>query len=1125
MGQIITNYLNFRVCKHYSLVFAALFLFAFSGQSQVQVTVTASNINCFGSNTGSATAIGSGGWAPYTYAWSNGATTSTINGLAPGTYSVTVTDIDLGFGVGSVTITQPNNFGVLIHTDQPQLCSVAPDGKISAVPFGGVAPFIYSWSNGQATPVITGLSAGTYTVTITDAVGCTATGSGIILYNGEGIWLGDMTVNVKCAGQANGSISVMAMTGTPPYMYIWQGGQTTSTLTGLSAGQYRVTVTDLNGCSATRVMNVSAPPTLTATVTSTNANCGVTGTATVTPGGGTPTYSVSWSIGSNNTTISAMPGTYTVTVTDANLCTVTASITINGNSSSITVNTNLTSSAGCTIGGTATATGSGGSGNYSYSWDNGNTTASATNLTVGPHTVTITDVTTGCIGTGQVTVTAAPTLTVTATLLANATCLSPGSANATAVGGTAPYSYKWDNNALTATASLSAGVHSVTATDSKGCIATAMVTIGQSQGPSLSATVNTNATCTTGGNATVTATSGTGPYVYLWDNGVTTQTSANLSAGPHKVTVTDAAGCATIAMVTITQANAPTAIIANSTNTGCTTPNGSATVAATGGTTPYAYKWSNNATTAVIINLSAGTYTVTVTDAAGCTKSVSVSIASSLPPSVVICASANAKCDQPGSATACVTNGTGAYTYKWDNNETTATAVNLTAGAHSVTVTDAAGCTASASVNIGFSNNGVSIGDYVWYDSDQDGFQDDSETNGVNGVTVMLKKAGPDGLFGTADDITVQTKVTGANGKYKFECVTPGSYILMFTGIPSGFEFTIKDNVAGNDCKDSDVNTSTGKTSSFQVLAGQPENLCFDVGIHDDCDNVLNAGAICCDQTICEGQTPALLYGSLPPVGGSGAIQFQWLQLITFPSGPQWVGITGATGESYQPGPLFTTTSFMRCARRAGCTYFHETGAVTITVKPAGSPGCPNFIQDFVVAPGTGNTTTLLDWTTYPEADEFMYTVQYSVDIQNWQSIKTIMGNGDLTQPNKYEYEHQTPLSGKNFYRIKRTTKSNLVSFSDIRELDLTVSPIDALLITPNPVVDELLIKNIMQYTNDVTIDLVNTNGALLERKVIKAGEMMSDIINVRNLPSGLYFVRVDLGNGERKTLKVTKMK
>ena len=108
-------------------------------------------------------------------------------------------------------------------------------------------------------------------------------------------------------------------------------------------------------------------------------------------------------------------------------------------------------------------------------------------------------------------------------------------------------------------------------------------------------------------------------------------------------------------------------------------------------------------------NLSAGTYTVTVTDAAGCTGTVQLSIAGSLPPSVVISASSNSKCGQPGSATASVSGGTGPFTYKWDNNETTATALNLNAGPHSVTVTGGDGCTATASVTIGFANDGIKI--------------------------------------------------------------------------------------------------------------------------------------------------------------------------------------------------------------------------------------------------------------------------------------------------------------------------------------------------------------------------------------------------------------------------------
>jgi hypothetical protein len=812
-----------------------------------------------------------------------------------------------------------------------------------------------------------------------------------------------------------------------------------------------------------------------------------------------------------------------VTVTDANDCTCTATVTITSNSPTLTVTTTVNSSAGCTVGGSATASASGGTGNYAYSWDNGQTTAAATNLTAGNHKVTVTDITNGCTGTATVNIPTAPQLTASATLVSNATCLTGGSATAAGGGGTPPYTYFWDNNQTTATATnLGAGPHSVTVTDSKGCIATATITIGQNQGPTVTAVVNSNATCTTGGSATATATGGTSPYTYLWDNSQTTATATNLSVGQHKVTVTDAGGCSASASVTITQPNAPTLAVTNTTNASCMS-GGSGTVAAAGGTPPYTYKWSNGAMTATATNLAAGTYTVTATDGASCTATIMVSIAGAIAPNVVITASSNAKCDQPGSATASATGGAGTFTYKWDNNETTATATNLFAGPHSVTVTDAAGCTASASVTIGFTNNGIKIGDYVWYDDDQDGFQHPLEIEGVSNITVKLIKAGQDGQFNTPDDQTVQTTTTNTNGKYEFVCVTPGTYIISFSGIPTGYQFTKKDYVT-NDCKDSDANAQ-GKIASFTIVAGQNDNPCYDAGIHIFCDNVLNAGNICCNQTICEGQTPALIYNGLLPWGGTGALQYQWLQLIQVGQAPpNWVAIPGATSITYQPGPLFETAYYMRCARRAGCLYFHESNIVTITVKPAGAPGCPNFTDD-INAIIVGQNTVKVQWTTIlPETDQYMYTVQHSTDMVDWNTVSTLMGQHDATKPNEYIVMHQTPVVGKNNYRVKRTNVGGLDSYSPVRSVELdATSEAAAISINPNPVSDNLIIKSVAEYDTDVTIQIVSTNGDVLHTLTIPQGTLYFKELPVENLPSGLYMVRIRIGDGDVRTLKITK--
>lgn len=1100
----------------------AFFLIPAFLQSQVSVTVTGTTVTCFDGNNGTATAIGSGGSAPYTYAWSNGASAATLTGLTAGTYSVTVTDTNQGSAVGSVMVAQPSQLGVQVFGES-QICGIAPDGKATAVPYGGVPPYSYLWNNGGTSAQITGLAAGTYTVTITDANNCTTTGSATVFFWDEGLWLMDSSVNVSCWGGSDGFVYIAPMSGTPPYTYLWSTGATTAAVSGLLAGNYNVTVTDVNGCSAEWPITLTQPDQVVLSINTTNGVCGQNGTATVTiVSGGTPPFTILWSTGATTNTITGPPGTYTVTVTDANDCVYVGYATILATPNPLVLTGTVLGNAGCTVGGVATVTVTGGSGNYSYTWDNGQTTPTATNLMAGNHAVTVIDIATGCMTSATVNIPAAPLLVVDVVANTEANCLVGGSATVTISGGTPTYTIGWDNGQSTPTATnLGAGPHNVTVTDAGGCIEIKTVTIGQAQGPSVTVVVNSNASCTANdGNATATATGGTPPYVFFWDNGETTATADSLSPGVHTVTVTDAGGCAGTAMATIIQSSAPIATATATADLTCIAL-GSATANPAGGTPPYTYLWNGGQNTQTITGLQAGTYSVTVTDANMCTATASVSIAAPIPPNVVITGVINAICGQPGSATASAAGGAGGYIYNWSNGETTETAINLPAGTYTVTVTDAGGCTATASVTIQATTDGISIGDYVWYDNDQDGFQHPFETAGVPNVKVMLMKPGPDGVFGTADDVTSQTDTTDAAGKYLFNCVTPGTYVLMFGGIPAGYEFTGKDQV-NNDCKDSDAK-SNGKTDAFVISQGQGDNLCFDAGIHIICENVTYPGNICCSQTICEGDVPAALFESVPPAGGSGPLEYLWMQLVQMgPAPPSWVGIPGATQQGYQPGALYETSYFMRCVRRQGCETFLESNIVTITVLPAGSPGCETFIMDFSVA-GRLNNSVLIEWTSEPEAAQYLYTVEHSTNMTDWKAVRDVPGLHLVSSPNHYNVVDLTPASGSNYYRIRRTNQMGTQSLSETREAVIEFTESESVVVSPNPVSKVLNVRNLMVYEEDVTITLNATNGAVIYTLNIPKQTLQEFEIPVENLPAGIYLARILYANGDVRTIKVAK--
>jgi hypothetical protein len=457
----------------------------------VSTNVTA-NVSCNGGSNGSASATATNGVTPYTYAWSpSGGTNATATGLSAGTYTVSVTDPNSGVsGSATVTVTQPTTLTVSASVAANVSCLGGSNGSASATPSGGTSPYTYSWSPGGGTnSPQTGLTAGTYTITVTDNNGCTATASTTITQPSTGISVSaSVTANVTCGGGSNGSLSSSASGGTSPYTYTWSpGGGTNSTYTSLTAGTYTITVTDNNGCPGTASATITQPPILTVAIVPIGVACngGSNGSASATPSGGTSPYTYSWSTGATNSSITGLSiGTYSIIVTDIIGCTTTASVIIT-QPLVLGVSTSITANVSCNGGsdGVVSATPAGGTAAFTYSWSNGETTSSATGLSVGTYTVTVTDAN-GCTASAaSATITSPPVLTANITSSTNVSCYgySDGSATVTAGGGTPGYTYNWSpsgGTAATATG-LIAGTYTVTVTDANACTVTATVVITQ----------------------------------------------------------------------------------------------------------------------------------------------------------------------------------------------------------------------------------------------------------------------------------------------------------------------------------------------------------------------------------------------------------------------------------------------------------------------------------------------------------------------------------------------------------------------------------------------------------------------------------------------------------------------
>jgi gliding motility-associated-like protein len=624
-----------------------------------------------------------------------------------------------GFGCPDTLYTYMKIFSLNTVLGNDTLICKNDTAKIKSVTTGSAPPFTYAWSPvtslscaNCANPTATPGATASYIMTVTDENGCTKADTIIInVDQGPQVTLTD--IDVSCFGFANGSVSSSVSGGISPYTYSWNTVPvtTTSAIAALVTGVYTVLVKDSLGCKMVVADTITQPALLKDTLTHFNVLCngGSNGGATVLASGGTAPYGYQWNTvpQQNTATISGLvAGSYIVTVTDAQGCSKNDTVIItqpNALNASVISHTNVSCYGGAN--GSSGVLVSGGTPPYNYSWNTSpvKTTATATGLATGIYTVTITDAQ-GCIKQVQDTITQPQSLTAVASKT-DVLCMNgtDGTANVVVSGGTAPYKYSWNTVPAKLTASvtgLAAGTYTVTVSDTLLCATNAVVSIGQ---PTAIASVvsKTDVSCNSGsnGSASIVISGGTAPYTYLW-NTVPAQLNAtvtSLLSGTYIVLTKDAHNCVKSDTVTIAQ---PTQLNTSISKTNATCfggTNGTATVAATGGTAPYLYSWTSTPVqiTTTAQNLSIGTYIVTVTDNKGCLKKDTAIISqpnvltATISKTDVSCYGGN-----NGTATVIATGGTMPYQYSWNSTplQTTAAAQNLSIGTYIVTVTDNKGC-------------------------------------------------------------------------------------------------------------------------------------------------------------------------------------------------------------------------------------------------------------------------------------------------------------------------------------------------------------------------------------------------------------------------------------------------
>ncbi|MBN8701853.1 MAG: gliding motility-associated C-terminal domain-containing protein [Bacteroidetes bacterium] len=403
--------------------------------------------------------------------------TPTVNYNAAGLFNfklriTTPCDTDSVVVANYVTVSNP----ILTSTITNASCFGLADGQATASLSSGIAPYTYSWSNAQTNSAATFLGIGTYSVVVSDAIGCSATGQVTITEPPQLQFSLQLQQGVLCNGIPTGQITSQTSGGVGAYTYVWSVvNNTGAAASNLNAGIYGATVQDGNGCIASDTIHLNQPGSLIgfiSTLTNVLCNGDATGSATAAAIGGVGAYTYSWSSGQNTAVVNSFTAnTYTVTITDANGCTAQAYANIT-EPPLLQVSSVVQSTVDCfgNNNGSAIANPNGGTGSYTYSWSNGQQTHVANGLPAGTYQVLVTDAN-GCTENASMQITEPTALTAQIT---GPTDICMGAANAsilaTPAGGTPSYSFSWSNNQQTAGLNnIGAGVYNLVVTDANGC--------------------------------------------------------------------------------------------------------------------------------------------------------------------------------------------------------------------------------------------------------------------------------------------------------------------------------------------------------------------------------------------------------------------------------------------------------------------------------------------------------------------------------------------------------------------------------------------------------------------------------------------------------------------------------
>ncbi|MEQ8325077.1 MAG: gliding motility-associated C-terminal domain-containing protein [Vicingaceae bacterium] len=672
--------------------------------------------SCFNSCDAMVSVQVTGGTAPYTYAWNDPGNQSSpvAFGLCPGYALVTVTDAKNCSFTDSVLVTAPSAIALTPILTNPS-CLNGDNGNISVSASGGQAPFQFSWSNGFKGNSISGLEAGSYTVTAIDANQCVYQGTYILNNPGNPINI-NFNRTLPTCNSGNGSIAAVVTGGSGNYSFIWNTvpSQTTSTATGLWAGIYAITVTDnISGCirEETVFLNNTGGPVLTSSVVNDPCPNACQGQATVHTGTGN--FSYLWDDKSSQTDSTAFtlcPGVYIVRVTNNTTgCISFDTVTVGVDTFRVDVLNSKAVSCFGNCDGSALASAVGGLPPYNYSWSTipPETTPSVQNLCGGIYSITASD-SNSCSSLAAVSIHEPAALELIPVVLSDATCsgLCDGVASLNIQGGSGPYTVYWNGKqGLNIASNLCPGQNLVEVVDRNFCSVIDTIIITGAT-PIAANAVTINPSCGEyNGSISLTPSGGKGPYFYSWSTGESASVISGLFAGIYSVSITDVNGCSSSFTFFLNNPNAPLLSFDKNTvkcNGDC---NGVARVTTIGGVSPFTYRWDHVpiSTLDSLTGLCSGNYFVKVTDATGCIAFGSDTV---FEPAVLdgvlnkISDGCGGLCE--GEVAINPIGGTPPYNYTWNSvpPQNSSTASNLCAGYVTISLLDVNDCAFTDSLEI-----------------------------------------------------------------------------------------------------------------------------------------------------------------------------------------------------------------------------------------------------------------------------------------------------------------------------------------------------------------------------------------------------------------------------------------